>query len=490
MPYGPGLSATSWIPYLSTRFFLAAGGGVNEVVVNGPEIDRHLACTYLSLGDRGVRFARTEGCQVDFFSEDSGPGCDSDETGRPRHKQECELSAGNKKMRNQTKIVLLLTAGMLLPATTLAQVQNSPAQGQIANECTTKHFAASGNAPLLQQIEDTCSADNAGSQFTTSDMLAGLIGSRLVRRDVDVVIYRDSSGGYNVSPPDSGSLSQTGLNAGDTFGNINVWGNFSWTSLDNDFVNTAFNSTLKNVAIGADTSPMDNMVVGVTLGYENTDVDTLFNAGRQDIDGFTVAGYLGYLINDNVSFDVTVGLSRTDIKQNRLLSAFGTAAGPFLGVAVGTNIVSSLDADRSFAAANLNGFWQIDNWIVGAHGGYLRANEDHDAFSETGGGVTSPVAARDFDLGQWRLGFDVAYSASSSLEPYFGIDYIKESTRENVTVAPGLAQPANDDDDFLISLGLRYFSDQGVSGDLRWEVSASREDIDASTFSAIVRVDF
>ncbi len=144
------------------------------------------------------------------------------------------------------------------------------------------------------------------------------------------------------------------------------------------------------------------------------------------------------------------------------------------------------------ASVNLNAFWTINKILLGAHTGYLWVEEDHDSFSEidtSGVNGASAVGDRDFDLGQFRIGFDVAYNYESFLEPYAGIDYVNDTTREDVVVATGLAQPENDEDEIFVTLGIRYFGSAGVTGDLQYTIGASRENMDSSGVMATLRFD-
>jgi len=354
---------------------------------------------------------------------------------------------------------------------------------QIATECQNLIFAAMLNPTLESQIESECPVNNAGSQITTvetSRQQITLITSTLSNAILNAFLGR--TGGRSVA----GNFyheGRTGLNAGELLGNIGVWGSFNYNNLDDEFLNTRYDSTTRSFLVGADTQPMENMIAGLAFGYEDSDVDTLFNSGEQDRDGFTVAGYLGYLINDYFSIDVSAGYSGVDIDQ------FRTATGIDPNFAAGSRVNSEVDADRLFIAGNLNGFWSYNNWILMAQAGYLRAEEDHDSYTETSGVTSVVVPSRDFDLGQWHVGANVAYDYRSFLEPYFSVSYLNEDTRERVVAAPGQVQPDNDDDEVLFTLGMRYFGTQGITGDIQYNISSGREDIDNSNLMLLIRAE-
>jgi hypothetical protein len=54
----------------------------------------------------------------------------------------------------------------------------------------------------------------------------------------------------------------------------------------------------------------------------------------------------------------------------------------------------------------------------------------------------------------------------------------------------GHEQPANDDDDVQLGLGLRYFGPHGISGSLQWQRRLGRQDGDEDRLSLLPRAQF
>jgi outer membrane autotransporter protein len=177
-------------------------------------------------------------------------------------------------------------------------------------------------------------------------------------------------------------------------------------------------------------------------------------------------------LNDTFSVDFSVGYSDISIDQFRTL---GT-----------TRITSSVDAERWFVAGNLNAGRQIDNWYLSARAGLLYAKESQDGFTESNGTISS---ARTFQIGQFRAGGDVSYSWDS-FEPFANLTYEYDYSRDDIIVAAGIPQPANDNDDFLVGAGLRWFGESGVSASFEWNSVLGREDFSDDTFSLLLRGDF
>jgi hypothetical protein len=266
----------------------------------------------------------------------------------------------------------------------------------------------------------------------------------------------------------------TGLNAGDgstiPYG---VWGNYSYSDYDNDLSSTAFDGTSHSFLGGIDFAFWENTVLGVAFGYDSGDIDTTFNQGNQDTDSYTIAPYFGALLTDTLSLDFNVGYSRVEFDQFRTLP--GTT----------TRVSSSPDADRWFGALNLNGVTYYDNWILGARIGALYAKSVIDSYTESDMTV---VAQTRNKVGSGSIAGDVAYSYKN-FEPFLNLSYQYdfELTELFVTTGP---QPSNDRDDVLMRVGVRYFDNNGISGNLEYSKRFDRDDFDEDRISFTVRADF
>jgi outer membrane autotransporter protein len=103
---------------------------------------------------------------------------------------------------------------------------------------------------------------------------------------------------------------EKGIAAGENT-RIGVWGSVELTKSEDDFPRTAFDSHLLTCFVGADVSHQDKVVLGVALGYEDNDIETPFNLGSQDVRGFTIASYVGYLFSKRGRVDLALGLLGT-----------------------------------------------------------------------------------------------------------------------------------------------------------------------------------
>jgi hypothetical protein len=266
---------------------------------------------------------------------------------------------------------------------------------------------------------------------------------------------------------------QSGLNAGDGAISYGAWVSYSYSDFDNDLSSTAFDGDRHSVLGGFDFAPWQSMVIGIAVGYEDSDIDTTFNLGELETDGYTIAPYFGYLFTDTWSVNFSFGYSNVDYDQ------FRTAPGTT------TRITSSTDADRWFGMFNLNGVTTYGNWILGGRVGTLWARNEVDAFVESDGTAVAEVRSK---LGTWSIGGDAAYSFGA-FEPFVSATYEHDYSLTEIAVTTG-PQPDNDRDDVLFGAGVRYFGGKGISGNLDWTRRLGRSDYDEDIFTASIRVDF
>jgi len=282
------------------------------------------------------------------------------------------------------------------------------------------------------------------------------------------------SGGPRVTDNQFKMGGTTGLNAGDGSAiSYGVWGNYSYTDYENDLSSTAFDGSNHSFLGGIDFSFWGDSILGVAFGYDKGDIDTTFNGGNQDTDSFTIAPYFGALLTDSFSVDFNVGYSRVDYDQFRTLP--GTT----------TQVTSSPHADRWFTAFNLNGITFYNNWILGARVGWLYASSSIDSFTESNGAL---VAESRTKVTTASIAGDVAYSFKN-YEPFLNLSYQRDISFRKISVTTG-PQPTNDNDDILLSAGVRYFNKNGISGNLEYTKRFERDDFDEDRISVTIRADF
>ena len=279
------------------------------------------------------------------------------------------------------------------------------------------------------------------------------------------------------------SRSIGGLSAGDGFdlGGYGLWASFGRSDFESEVTVARYDANQNSFLAGIDTLFLDQFVIGLALGYENTSADTAFNGGDLDVDGFTVAPYVAYFFNDIFSADASVGYSHLQHDQSRIDPAnAATLTGEFA-------------SNRAFVTGNLNALYFVDNWVLGGRVGFLHSGEIQEPYVEQGGPSIRSVRAKHLDLTQGYVGADVAYSFGV-WEPYVVGMYRNDFGRDDGSGAGGLpsavgsTQP-DDDDEFQLGLGVRYFGDNGITGNLEWLTTQGRSQFDEQSFNATIRID-
>jgi len=270
----------------------------------------------------------------------------------------------------------------------------------------------------------------------------------------------------------------TGYAAGGYFTNAAGWLSYVRTTTDNTKFFTESDGNLDSALVGLDFSPRDNMVLGLTFGYENNDITTKFNVGEQRIHGFTIAPYVGFLFHPNFSVDASAGYSSIDIDQTRLDTVNLTSI-----------IDGDTDSDRWFVSGNLNAFTRVRDFAFSGRVGIVYAEEDIDAIVETGGPDAFTTPSETVEFGQLQAGGEVAYSVAS-IEPYASVFYEHDFEFEKVLFDTGLPHLPQDRSDVRFGLGARYFSDYGFSANLEWSIITWREGIDSHTLGLTGRLEF
>ena len=175
------------------------------------------------------------------------------------------------------------------------------------------------------------------------------------------------------------------------------------------------------------------------------------------------APYFAALLTDIWSVDFSFGYSSLDIDQ-----------------VMAKGVTSSTDADRWFWSLNLNGLTTWDNWILSGRMGTLWARNSIDAFVDS---ASTSWAESNSKLGQWSVAGEAAYSLGE-WEPYARLTYEYDYSLTSFVTFP--RSPSNDRDNFLIGAGVRYFSINGLSGNLEWYKRLGRQDFDEDTIYVIL----
>jgi hypothetical protein len=282
----------------------------------------------------------------------------------------------------------------------------------------------------------------------------------------------------------------TGLSGAATLEGIGVWAAISYTSFEDDLVTTAMDGHTVSGFVGIDKQFTDKLVIGLSVGRDDTSVTTLFNSGNMDSEGITVAPYVAYELSshfpslpfDSLTADASVGFSKIDLDTERQLVGGGVVLG-------------DTDVTRKFATATLTASKWFDMINLSGNVSYLRSHDSTDSYREsfsvnaanaTVGGAVVP--STESDLGQWNVGLRASYWTQWA-QPYIKATYEFDQNHPNVrSPNPNLPNPENDDDGFVVGGGVTVSILDWLSGSVDATTVQGREDFDSWTASGNLRI--
>lgn len=266
-----------------------------------------------------------------------------------------------------------------------------------------------------------------------------------------------------------------GLSAGDQPGAWGAWGNLNYTRLENSLSSSRYEGDLYSLIAGADYRLSDTILVGITLNYEDNRVDTDFNDGRADSDGFTLTPYLGYLLSKGE--DSSLALS--------LMAGYGDLSHDTRRDQGSLPVSGDYDATRWLVELDLNWYRLVDRWNLHAFGGYLWAEQKSDAFTESDG-VT--WVERTYRLGEFKLGGQASYRLNDSFEPYARVAYYYNPNGEDLHVSYDPSQ--GDEQELELLLGFNWTPRPDTMGSLELSHGFLRDDQDRTSLMFHLRMDF
>ncbi|MEM9144648.1 MAG: autotransporter outer membrane beta-barrel domain-containing protein [Pseudomonadota bacterium] len=262
---------------------------------------------------------------------------------------------------------------------------------------------------------------------------------------------------------------------------LSGWTTASLTFLENDGAGTEFDGEVMNPLVGIDATLEQSIVVGIALGYEGADLDTTFNGGTLDSDGFIITPYAGTRVGDFVVVDGGFGYARVSYDRARFDGA-GTVTGDF-------------DGDRFFVFANVAGYvppeiLDVEGLQVIGRLGFRYSHEDQSSFVENG----QRIEGDSIELGQVSFGAEAKYFPDSpfdgDLELFVKAIGTVDAIRSDRAPVAGFPDPSDDRTDVRLGLGAVADVTDRLSVDIAYEHVFSREDISEQSIIAGLRYRF
>ncbi len=320
--------------------------------------------------------------------------------------------------------------------------------------------------------------DVPGSEKVTNLTVVRIVGSTVastLSTHLESVggVFGFSPGASNTSVSRADYVGQTGKSAGmmnpHGFG---LWVNGGYTSID-------FNGTMGGLPAGFDGHVLTGMMgvdyrlsdvvtFGVAGGYENTDLDTQFNTGTLETDGYSVLPYVVVRLGQHFSVNASGGYSWLNTDMTRTSGA----------------VTGTYDSTRWTGAVNLLSNWSAGKWRFGTLLGYLYIHQDDDAYVESTG---ASVAGATTKIGQGRVGGLIGYDLGK-VETYFTGRYEYDFTSEGPALPAGT--PTTGRSGFRLGLGMRFALAPNVSGNLEGTTVQGRDNLDEYGVNGTLRFMF
>jgi outer membrane autotransporter protein len=382
-------------------------------------------------------------------------------------------------------MILRPAEGMLLIPVEFTRALNSPAIRQEEAMVTKIHvvalmLAAAIAVPVLgwaQQQPDEESNDVASSERTAVSIqtLTAFTPARVIGMRFDPIFNPRILPGRG--PRTAGALPDgfVSLASGEESKGLSVWLNTGLNKIENDFAATAYDGYTTSVALGGDYALTPWATAGLSLNYAHTDIDTPFNGGGSETDGFTLLPYANLTLNEWLSADVSVGYAWNDTDVHREVA--------------GTTVTGSQSSEGWLAVGNLKAQTWLDRLFLSGKVGLLYNQDRRSTFTESDGTVN---VGRTNNLTQMNVGASVGYWLEPFM-PSLSLTYTRDLDREDEEIAGGGPQPPNDKDGLTIGLGLAYYGSgawKALSVSLLGTMEVLREDLTNNGLSLNVRYAF
>ncbi len=252
-----------------------------------------------------------------------------------------------------------------------------------------------------------------------------------------------------------------------------------------------------HVTIGVDRRLSDRSVLGLALGYTQTDSNAGENI-RMRSEGLTFSGYALFTPSEAWYLDARLAYAKPDIEQVRVES-FSLLGTPF-------NLTANSETDGSqwVAAINTGYQMQLRQWQFTPSLSIEHLDSDLDGFTETGAGPWNLVF-RDqaFKTTKYSLGLQLSRAISLSngvLQPQLGFFHVKEDQDGSQMEMRLIGMP--DDEFFNVTnhftddsysryqLGLSYIAAGGRQFYLNYHTVSGLNNYSQDTFSLGFRYEF
>ena len=333
-------------------------------------------------------------------------------------------------------------------------------------------FGTYGGSGTYGGYTQTCTPVDTTAN-SSSMIIAPIVMRAAVSQTADIISNRlaryAASSGVAQRASFGGGEQHTLLDKGDaltTVGKWSIWSTIARKRLSDDFLLTRSDGFIDTFAVGGDYRISTDIISGISVLYESSDIDTAFNQGSYRSRGVSLAPYGLLRLNERVSIDAALGYGQFGIKTKR---NFGLASG-------------STDSDRWLGLINLNYNYPVQQWRLGAKAGYLYSIEKQDSFTESDG---TTYTGQDIYLGQFRVGGRIGYQFKI-VQPYIRVRYEHDNVQTSIPANIGYS---NDQNGLNTAIGMDFApTTGGVQGGFSMQKEFGRSQFDSMAIHGHIRI--
>lgn len=264
----------------------------------------------------------------------------------------------------------------------------------------------------------------------------------------------------------SSAVDLGGLNGGDAnTKRVGVWTDGSLSLMSNSSTNSRFTGNSKTLFLGADFPLLEQFVLGVAMGIDNSILSLEAANAKRRNNGLSGTVYGGYLFNDwlSASAQLTWLRVRNRLEQYSIFSG-GEVSGKF-------------DSYRLIAATGLTAYQSYGPFDFSATLGYNRANEDFRSYTASDASEVNPERSR---LAQVKFGGEAAYNVIEGGQVFVNATWEWDHVHSS----------SGDPNGAIFGGGLRYNFADSMSVGVQGSAQAFRANDEQYTVGANFRYNF
>lgn len=287
-----------------------------------------------------------------------------------------------------------------------------------------------------------------------------------------------------------------GASADESFGRWSIFASVRYTDTDRDAttLETGYDADLDGITLGGDFRWSDKAVIGLALGYTDTNLDYDRNAGDLDLRSMDITLYGNFTPMANAYIDAYAGYARLEYDTRRRIK-IGLISGAAKGDTDGDQLLAGLAAGYE---------WSHGPWSMGPEIKLDYVSTDIDGYRERGStGLELSYQSQDIDSLTTSMGVRISYAKAVSwgvILPQARLHYVHERKNDSRSISNSLAldpsgvftnKTDDPDRDYMIAnLGVSAVMRYGLQAFLDYEQLINHDFLDSWTLVGGIRKEY